>query len=532
MITAALSGAVARASEPAPLNELLPQDTLGFVEMAPSPQDGKGLAGSPLIDMGLQAMQSAGVMKEESGLVADVLGLAGEVNSGRSCVAWLDADLSAPPAAAAPGGGAGAGGGLECKSVQLVWIIETDRPADMVERLTRLLSHLSTQATARQSVKHTAEHHKEYVEFHDTRWPDWLTLGWAQETDDSATSRPGTEITDTREAAETTQAAQVPVGNGRARFVLALGEGAMEHYLADRPVGDVPWLQMIQSMDSHDAAESTFTRIFVNTKLLRERFPDAVQRTVLGRLLTSLNLSDSDGCLFVARRKDRVISLASAVATSGKMTPTPWTVALPSSAPLLKAVPDEATAYVVLKVDWPQVYHRVMAVADTLKNDSGNESLEAYVARLAQQRGVDVRKDILDRLQPLVLVHDVPQHPLHLPLMVTVLSAAEPGSEDKVKSALGKLTDAVAARLDAKASGGTPVESDPAVTPAPKLSSLRVRLRTDTDGIRYLQLGLVGPAWGWVENRLVFSWSPGAVRANVTAAGRVTSSAFDLSGAP
>jgi hypothetical protein len=54
----------------------------------------------------------------------------------------------------------------------------------------------------------------------------------------------------------------------------------------------------------------------------------------------------------------------------------------------------------------------------------------------------------------------------------------------------------------------------------------RLRLRTDPDGTTYLQFGLVGPGWGWVQNRLVVSWSPGAVRLNKPAASRVTSSAF------
>src|SRR5437763_1756551 len=70
---------------------------------------------------------------------------------------------------------------LQCTSVHLLWILDTPQPGDMVERITRLVSHFSTRATAQQTVKKTAESQKEFVEFHDSRWPAWLTLDWTQE---------------------------------------------------------------------------------------------------------------------------------------------------------------------------------------------------------------------------------------------------------------------------------------------------------------------------------------------------------------
>src|SRR5262249_13551528 len=129
------------------------------------------------------------------------------------------------------------------------------------------------------------------------------------------------------------------------------------------------------------------------------------------------------------------------------------------NAPLLKALPDEATAYLVLKVDWPALYSRMLALSDAVLTDPTDQPVEKIISDIAKRNGVDLRKDILDHLQPLVLVHDFPQHPLHLPLMVTAVSAAEAGTDEKVRTALAKLTAGISATLDAKAAPKVAVET-------------------------------------------------------------------------
>jgi hypothetical protein len=517
----------ARAAEPParpPLHELLPHDTLAFVELAPGPASAgrRAPGGGALVDMGLQGLKSLGVLPDRASLVTDILGLAGEAggNGRRSCVACLDADLRATPA-----------GELDCASVQLVWVLETDRPADMVERLTRLLAHLSTRTTMRQAVKAAGESKREYVEFRDARWPAWLTLAWAQEAG-------GREAT--------------PAGGGAAhsgpdaagtRFIVALGAGAMEHYLADRPVGEVPWKHTLASADAAaadaglPAAGPLLARAWLSPKSFRDRFPEAMARTALWRVFAAFELGAADDSVFAARANDRALALYSATQTAGATAVTPWTVALPPTAPLLRAVPADASAYAVLRVSWPDLYRRALAVSDALttRPGGGDASAEQVITGVARARGVDVQKDLLGRLQPLVLVHDAPRHPLGLPLMVTVVAAAEPGAEEKVKAAAARLTAAAADALH-------PPEAPPSVEAVPGDAApadppagggiARPRIRTAPDGISYLQFGLVGPAWGWVQNRLVVSWSPGAVRANSPAAGRVTSSAFAPPAAP
>ena len=84
---------------------------------------------------------------------------------------------------------------------------------------------------------------------------------------------------------------------------------------------------------------------------------------------------------------------------------------------------------------------------------------------------MDIRADILGKLQPIVVVHDSPQHPLRLPLMVTAVASADPAQTEGVKTAFGKLMAGVAADLDHKAAASHEVGAE----------FTHFRLRTDAD---------------------------------------------------
>src|SRR6202000_2019250 len=105
----------------------------------------------------------------------------------------------------------------------------------------------------------------EYVRFRDAAWPEWLSLAWTQR------------------------------GN---LFILTVGEGAMEHFLAERPVGGVPWLETVGQIDnaawSAGAKGETLARIYVAARAFRERFPDPMRKTMLGRLFQNFDLKTAD----------------------------------------------------------------------------------------------------------------------------------------------------------------------------------------------------------------------------------------------
>jgi hypothetical protein len=449
-----------------------PADTLAFLEIDPSATPAAN-SQSALLDFGVQALQSTGMLSTKASEVGDVLGLAAAAGQHHSCVALLDADLGA------------SGADLECRSVQVAWILDTaGQSADMVDRLTHLLAHLSSRRTAVQTVHKTAEEKREYVEFRDSTWPAWLCLDWTRRGD---------------------------------LFILTLGTGAMEHYLADRPVGGVPWAQMVTDADAaaakqaneHGAGEA-FVRLYVTPAAFRQRYAEAMQKTQLGKMFATLDLFTTDASLFSARIQGRAISMDNATVSAGVLTDTSWTVALAADSPLLKLIPAQATAYLALQVKWQLLWTRFTALLDAVVPDASGKSTNQWIQDFAQQQGVDIQTDILAKLEPVVVVHDAPQHPLRLPLMVTAIAAANPADATGVKTAFGKLMTALAAELDRKAGASHEVGAD----------FTHLRLRTDADGVMYVQFGLVGPAWTWIGNRLIFSWSPGAVRANEAIVGK------------
>ncbi len=466
-----MSAAAVRGADVDPLNETLPHDTLAFAEAWPGPGNAPKQSGA--VALGVKALAALGIVPA-AGTANDVMGLCGELGAHQSCVALLDADLAV-----------GTKGELQCKSVQALWILKTDQPREMVERITDLLTHVSTQTTAQQEVRKTAETEREYVWFHDTRWPTWMDLAWAYEAGEG--TAPGT-------------------------FVIGFGQGAMEHFLADRPVGDVPWKDFTAGADTEAEKQGVAhggnlqARVYVSPHKFEQRFADPMKRTSLGRLFAAWEIGGTENSMLSVRQRGRELAIFSAQPQQNKVVVVPWTVSLPGAAPLLRALPEDATAYAVFNVQWALLYQRTMAIADATFIDPGEPPVETQAADLAQKAGVDIRADILDRLQPYVLVHDSPRHPLDVPLMVTTLAAARPGSETKVRTALAGLTDTIAKAVDAHK--------------AP------VRVRTDSDGVSFLQFGLVGPAWGWIDDALATSWSPGALKMNRPSAAKVTSAAF------
>jgi hypothetical protein len=474
VLSVALLGATVRAA--GELHEGLPPDTLGFVELDPTafrgavPGDQGGILG-----LGIDAMQSFGVLPEQASVITDAIGLASVAGNHRSCVAVLDAQFATDPP-----------GSVVCKSSQLVWVIDTGGRAEeskaIVEKLTRVLDHYSTRATVKQELKKTAESNREFVQLRDTRWPEWLTLAWTQQ------------------------------GN---QFVLTLGGGAMEHFLADRPVGGIPWADTVAAEDAkakqlgeEAAGGKIVARAYVSSKAFRERFPVMGDRSTAGQVMKRLEMDKEDAGLLTARLKGRVISIDHASIAPGRTTVEPWTV--PVNGELLKGVPKEATAYLAIKMDWEKFFDRVSGVCDVVLKTSADDPIAKQAETFAARQGVELRKDILRKLSPVVLVHDSPAHPLKLPLMVTAVGAGEPGIDKTIAKVLSPAT----AMLDA--------------TATKKSAWVRFRLRNEKDNITFMQFGLVGPAWTWSDNKWLFSWSPAAVRYNLPTVKTLDTGAFAL----
>ena len=88
------------------------------------------------------------------------------------------------------------------------------------------------------------------------------TLGWAQEAR-GALGSGGVEA-----------GAIGGANRGGSRFILAFGEGAMEHYLSDRPVADVPWKGSVAALDAAAARQGIGEGAVVAGSDIAARLPD------------------------------------------------------------------------------------------------------------------------------------------------------------------------------------------------------------------------------------------------------------------
>jgi hypothetical protein len=157
-------------------------------------------------------------------------------------------------------------------------------------------------------------------------------------------------------------------------------------------------------------------------------------------------------------------------------------------------VPAEARSFAAFTVE-PRRWVRAAADAYLAsRSPSGREDLLELWGRLEAESGVDFDRDILDRLGVPLVIHDHPPSALGLPLARTIVVPVR-GDPAELRAALDRLLSHVAERM--------------------KESTRMLRLVREPDGLWYLRFGLMGPAVIVSGDRVVVSFAPPAVRANV-----------------
>lgn len=113
-----------------------------------------------------------------------------------------------------------------------------------------------------------------------------------------------------------------------------------------------------------------------------------------------------------------------------------------------------------------------------------------------EERGVNIECDLLGNLGGRIVGHNMPPHPLRLPLAVTLLLEIREHAE-RVRAAVDAIGETLQAALnDARERGATPPWD----------------VRRTPEGIWYLQFGVIaGPAWTCTSHYIVMSWSPAAL---------------------
>lgn len=165
---------------------------------------------------------------------------------------------------------------------------------------------------------------------------------------------------------------------------------------------------------------------------------------------------------------------------------------------LKRLVPGPAKRYAIINVPTRWLVDSLPNAWLQAQSEGHIQRIQAAWERLESETGIDIGKNLIDHLGKNVVIFDYPQHPLKIPIACTV--AIEIGNRKAVETALDALLGAWSRYLDegAKRKGTT-------------LVRLHVR-RDESDGIWYIQAGILGPALKVTDGFLVISWSPTALR--------------------
>lgn len=161
-----------------------------------------------------------------------------------------------------------------------------------------------------------------------------------------------------------------------------------------------------------------------------------------------------------------------------------------------KVIPEDAH-YAVYRVRVANFLPRLISSYYATRDEGDRKVASDLWAKIQAELGIDAKRDALDNLGNHIVLHNYPQHPLHLPLAFTTLIEIRQEPE-KVRKTLDTLCEAWRDGLDK------------AATESGKVHAMQIHRDND---IWFIQFGPVaGLAWTFTDNFIVTSWSPKALR--------------------
>ena len=160
-------------------------------------------------------------------------------------------------------------------------------------------------------------------------------------------------------------------------------------------------------------------------------------------------------------------------------------------------VPAEARHYAIIRVPTRWLVDNLPRAWMAAQSERQVQTWRRVWQRLEQEIGIDIDGNLINHLGDGIVIFDYPPHPLKIPFALTI--AIEIDDRHAVQIAVDAVLSAWGKYLDERATRkGT--------------TWVRVRVHHDSDGVYYLQAGILGPALKVTDNYLVISWNPLALR--------------------
>lgn len=360
--------------------------------------------------------------------------------------------------------------GRKVDQLKIVIVIEDRGHADRIRRIIQRAVNETTDATTATLETRTSGAWR-YQELRDRRLADWWAVAWG-EIDDHFILTFGKDVWPR---------------------IAATARGESEAISAD------PWVRTVRARRGKDAV----IEILAQMRAIRERLDPHVQNRA-GAFLRAWNADDVDRTHWALGFESRAMyceaSFLSGSATTTRIFADPGE----RDERLLAAIPATAR-YAIYRLSAAEMFERFFSGMLATRNAAQRQRISELWERIQREVGVDVRRDLLANLGEFWVMHNYPQHPLHIPLAMTTLVEIRGDS-----SAVAAFVERV---CEAWKSAETRYYEETG-------ELLPVLINRERDGIWYVQLGIIaGPAWTVTDRYIVTSWSPIALRGYLQAAG-------------
>jgi hypothetical protein len=390
-------------------------------------------------------------------IVADVLGSVPAVSNFPTSVCLLEARARPLPS-----------GGNRLAGLRGAAVFRTGgRNASIAKRIQELLDLYTDQENSK--IRKRGEGEEAVFTLVDFRFPDWLVVQWGA------------------------------IGPW---YVVSVGRGAFDEVAGSirEPAGSLASDSWYVAARGRSPGPGTFLRIYVNVDRLRSQLGPVMTGTP-DRVVSAVGLGGLQKGLWTVGRSGRFVDIDCVQRRHGDDRFVPITVPVSRHIGFQDVIPDQATSCTVLDLAGRDL---ILGVRDgwlASRSESTRERWGLLWDRHVADPGWSVHDDFLHHLGDRVVLHNDPKHPLGIPLLCTILIEID-GSSEAVQDSIDRLMAALQHYF-------TPRPDDPDhPTESPPL-------RRASDGVWYVQAGLLGPALAVTPRWIVISYAPAAVRKSV-----------------
>lgn len=216
------------------------------------------------------------------------------------------------------------------------------------------------------------------------------------------------------------------------RFVIALGEGALERWFAtDEDEGHAGVRKLLRGVPREIAAWET-VEAFLDLEALRERFPEGFDEGRVERMVAALDLTDASALMVRAslvksKTAPSLLAIDWMRAVDGgfetlALTESSWPEGIGEA-----AFPVRGASYIVIaRADWRAIYDRAMRIHfATFRHASAEREQGKHLKWMQAHRGA--LEAVFDGLTPWVVLADTPEPLLPIPGLGSVFVAAKDG---------------------------------------------------------------------------------------------------------